>query len=117
MSFFEIIKVFLPLILIVGLLYMLLRFVKKSGFSINKRVSKISKNYNVQVVNTQMIMPKKFISIVKIKDKLLVLGVSENSINMLKEFDYELEPEEKTSAEPGETNNFLTILKRNLGIR
>ena len=32
-----------------------------------------------------MLMPKKFISIVKVQDKLLILGVSEGGINLLKE--------------------------------
>jgi flagellar protein FliO/FliZ len=117
MGFFDILKVFFPLILIVGLLYTLLHFVKKSGFSIRSGKSKIYKNFNVKVVNTQMIMPKKFISIVKIKDKFLVLGVSENSINMLKEFDDEIEYEEQTFSERSNENNFLALLKKNLGFK
>jgi len=34
-----------------------------------------------------MIMPKKFLSVVRVNDKLLILGVSENNINLLKEID------------------------------
>jgi flagellar protein FliO/FliZ len=34
-----------------------------------------------------MIMPKKFLSVVKVKDKLLILGISENNITLLKEID------------------------------
>jgi flagellar protein FliO/FliZ len=34
-----------------------------------------------------MIMPKKFLSVVKVKDKLLILGVSETGITLLKEID------------------------------
>ena len=117
MGFYDIIKVFFPLVLIVGLLYTILHFVKKSGFSIRSNNSKIYKNLNVKVISNQMIMPKKFISIVKIKDKFLVLGVSENSINMLKEFDDEIEYEEQVYNEKNSGNNFLSILKRNLGIR
>ena len=117
MGLFDILKVFFPLILIVGLLYTLLYFVKKSGFSIRNGKSKVYKNFNVKVVNTQMIMPKKFISIVKIKDKFLVLGVSENSINMLKEFDDEIEYEEQTYSERNNENNFLALLKKNLGFK
>ncbi len=112
MGFYDVIKVFFPLLLIVGLLYTVLHFVKKSGFSIRNNSSKIYKNLNIKVVSNQMIMPKKFISIVKIKDKFLVLGVSENSINMLKEFDDEIEYEEHVNNEKGSENNFLSILKR-----
>ena len=110
-------KVFFPLVLIVGLLYTVLHFVKKSGFSIRGSNSKLYKNLSVKVISSQMIMPKKFISIVKIKDKFLVLGVSENSINMLKEFDDENEYDEPVYNEKNSENNFLSILKKNLGIR
>ncbi len=117
MGFYDIIKVFFPLVLIVGLLYTVLHFVKRSGFSIRSNNSKIYKNFNIKVISSQMIMPKKYISIVKIKDKFLVLGVSENSINMLKEFDDEIEYEEQVYNEKSSEKNFLSILKRNLGIR
>lgn len=117
MGFYDVIKVFFPLVLIVGLLYTVLHFVKKSGFSIRGSNSKLYKNLNVKVISNQMIMPKKFISIVKIKDKFLVLGVSENSINMLKEFDDENEYDEQVYSEKNSENNFLSILKKNLGIR
>lgn len=114
MTFFDIVKIFFPLLLIVGLLYTVLRFVKRTGFSVG---SKTSKKYHFNIVNTQMIMPKKYISIIKVKDKLLVLGVSEQSINLLKEMDDDFEYEEPTLKNYQPDNNFLTILKRNLGIR
>ncbi len=117
MGFYDLVKTFFPLILIVGILYIILHFVKKSGFSIRGGKSKFSKNFNIKVISTQMIMPKKFISIVKVKDKFLVLGVSENSINMLKEFDDEIDYEEQPDTESNNENNFLMILKKNLGIR
>jgi len=118
MTFWDIIKVFFPLILIIGLLYTLLHYIKKSGFSIgNKRGAGLSKNFQVKVINTQMIMPKKFISVVKIKDKFLVLGVSENSINMLKEFNDEYSNDEQPQPEAGGDNNFFALLKKNIGIR
>jgi flagellar protein FliO/FliZ len=63
-----------------------------------------------------MIMPKKFISIVRVKDKLLVLGVSDNSITLLKE----LEPSEEAEEIPNNQkndNNFLDLLRKNLGLR
>jgi flagellar protein FliO/FliZ len=34
-----------------------------------------------------MIMPKKFLSVVRVNNKLLILGVSENNISLLKEID------------------------------
>lgn len=64
------------------MLYGLLLFVKKYSF---KRGGNALQN--IKVLSNQMIMPKKFLSVVKVKDKLLILGVCENSINLLKEID------------------------------
>lgn len=82
MSFFEIIKLIFPLLIISLMLYGLLVFVKKYSF---KRGGKTLQN--IKVLSNQMIMPKKFLSVVKVKDKLLILGISENNINLLKEIE------------------------------
>lgn len=114
MTLFDLLKAFLPLILLVGLLYVLLRYVKQKGFSIN---SKSAGPLKINVLNTKMIMPKKFISVVKVNDQLLVLGVSENSINLLKEFDAgSIQADEENQVAAGK-NNFFELFKKNLGIR
>lgn len=64
------------------MLYGLLVFVKRYSF---KRGG--SSLVNIKVINNQMIMPKKFLSVVKVKDKLLILGISDNNITLLKEID------------------------------
>ncbi len=113
MSFFDILKTFLPLILLVGLLYGILYYVRKSGL----RISGKSKSpFSINILNTQMIMPKKYISVIKVKDKLLVLGISDQSISVLKEFDddnIEMNISEKTDV--SSNANFLKILKKNMG--
>lgn len=113
MSFLDIIKAIIPLLLIVGLLYAVLIFVKKYGVSIkgNKAGS-----IPVSVLSSHMIMPKKFVSIVKVQDKLLVLGISEQSITLLKELDQPAEAQKQPNS-LDEKNNFLDVLKRNLGLK
>ncbi len=64
------------------MLYGLLVFVKKYSF---KRSGKAL--LDIKVISNQMIMPKKFLSVVKVKDKLLILGISETGITLLKEID------------------------------
>lgn len=116
MTFVDVVKALIPLVLIVGLLYGVLWFVKKYGVSVRgKGKSKIP----VTVLSSQMIMPKKFISVVEIQDKLLVLGVSENSITLLKELDGPVESNTAVNAkiDGSDKNNFLDLLKKNLGIR
>ncbi|HUX61165.1 MAG TPA: flagellar biosynthetic protein FliO [Ignavibacteriaceae bacterium] len=113
MSFLDVIKAIIPLFIIVGLLYGVLLFVKKYGITLKgSRAGSIP----INVLSSQMIMPKKFISIVKVEDKLLVLGISEQSITLLKELDQPAEPQ-KPAGSFEEKNNFLDVLKRNLGLR
>ena len=113
MSFLDIIKSFIPLVIIVGLLYGVLLLLKKYGGAF-----KGDKNgaVPVKVLSSQMIMPKKFISIVKVDNSLLVLGVCENSITLLKE----LEPSDEIAGSAvtvKSDNNFLDLLKKNLGLK
>ncbi len=80
MGFFDIIKLIFPLLLIIGLLFGLLLLVKKIQFKGGRII-----HSNIKVVHTLMLMPKKYMSFVKINDKIVVLGVSEQNITLIKE--------------------------------
>lgn len=115
MDFWSIFKVFLLLIFILGMMYGLLYVVKKYVFTFDKNKSKLIK---IKVLSTQMILPKKFIQVVQVHDKILVLGVSDHSINLLQEFNgfiSDLKEEEDLPVEF--KDNFLEILKKNLGMK
>lgn len=84
MSFFEILKLVFPLLLIVAMLYGVLLFVKKYQFKGTKLNSE-----NLRIVTTLMLMPKKYLSVVKVNDKVLILGLSEQNITLLKELSAE----------------------------
>ena len=113
MGALDIIKTFLPLVLIVGLLYGVLYFIKKYGITVKGSKSSI---VPIKVLNTQMIMPKKYITVVKVEGKLLLLGISENSVSLLKEL--ETDANEITQITPDSKNpSFLEILKQNIGIK
>lgn len=45
----------------------------------------------IDVVSVKSIMPKKYIAAVKVEDKLLILGISDNSINLLQEKEFDSE--------------------------
>lgn len=114
MSFVEIISALLPLFLIVALLYAAHLYIKKSGFKLKTKANRM---FDFDVVANQMLMPKKFISVIRIKDKYLVLGVSENSINLLKELDAdELSLDNNTDSDPKQSS-FIEIFKKNIGLR
>lgn len=113
MGFFDVIKALLPLLLILGILYGALWYVKKYNFMPG---GKKSGGFKIKVLGTQMLMPKKFISVVKVQDKVLVLGISDGSVNLLKELDpleAEIDPDEPEIGRPA----FSDLLKKNLGIK
>ncbi len=106
MSFLEIIKLIFPLFLIVGLLYALLLFVRKYQF----KGSKLNSS-NLRILTTMMLMPKKYLSVVKVNQKILILGVSEQSITLLKEMnaeEFNLTDENQIQDYP----NFLDVFKK-----
>lgn len=113
MSTSDLLMAFLPLIFIIGLLYAAMLFLKKYSFRGKGRDSGI---LNIRVISNKMIMPKKFISVVKVENKLLVLGVSENSMTLLKEIDSAAVSTEQAVSET-EKESFLAILKKNFGKR
>lgn len=106
MSFFEILKLIFPLLLICLMLYGLLVVVKKYSF---KRGGNAL--LDIKVINNQMIMPKKFLSVVKVKDKLLILGVSETGITLLKEIDAD-ETDLANETLANQNQGFAEILKK-----
>jgi flagellar protein FliO/FliZ len=95
------------------MLYGLLMVVRKYSFSLSK--GKAS-GINIKIVGTQMLLPKKFISVVRVKDKMLVLGVSESSITLLKEIDAE-EDEMLDQEDDIQSSSFADMIKKNLGMR
>lgn len=114
MDFFDVLKALFPLVLVIGLLYAVLIFIKRKGITVTGKRSKI---FTIDVMSTQSIMPKKYISVVRVENKYLVLGVSEHSINLLKELDVDEDQLNDLTDMEIPQNNFLDLLKKNLGMR
>jgi flagellar protein FliO/FliZ len=110
--FFDTIRMLLPLLLITALLGGVLWFIRR--YSYQARANQ-SLGIDIKVLSSKMILPKKYISVIKVKDRILVLGVSEGSINLLKEFDVSPE-DEITFNEPGK-ENFIDVFKKNLNFK
>lgn len=109
MSFLDIIKLILPLLILVGLLYIFLLFVKKFQFRTNPLILS-----NIKIVYTLMLMPKKYLSFVRINDTILVLAVSDNNISLVKEFNSnQFEIKDNTPDEPLKFSDHLkSFIKR-----
>lgn len=113
MSIIDVIKSFIPLILIFGLLFGVLILVRKYSFSLSGKKTNL---LNVNVVFNQMILPKKYLSVVRVEDKLLVLGISENNISLLKELDYNPSDSDQIISKDGK-QSIIEIFKQNLGMK
>lgn len=116
MTFGSILSMLLPLVLVIILLYSLLYFVKKYGI----RFTPQNMNYaGIKVISTMQIMPKKYISLIKVEDKLLIIGVSDAAFTLLKEINCPTEllndnPPVQKSILP---ENLKDIFKKNLGMK
>lgn len=98
--------------MIVLVLYATYYFTK----AISKKMTDSSSSRYLKIIDRVALSQNKFLLIVEVDKKFLLVGVSDNSISVLKEFD-------SLSLELGETNsimglnadiNFLEILKDNL---
>lgn len=112
MGFGDILQIFFVLFVLLGIMYAMLYLVKKYLFTFDKRASKL---VNISVLSTQVLMPKKYISVVKIREKVYVLGVSDNSITLLDKQEDFTKDLQKEDINPSEKKNFLDILKQNMG--
>ncbi len=109
----DIIKLIAPLILLLALLYGALWLVRRYA---NPAGMKEKGNMDIAVIQTKTIMPKKYISVVKVKDKFLVLGISDHSISMLKEL--EITGDDINYLEQvKQKDTFLDLLKKNLAMK
>lgn len=111
-----IIRLFLSLVLIIGLIYLSLFLLKKSSLGLKKnRAGDL-----VQVLERCYISPKKGIFIVKVGSKLLALGVTETQINLLSELDSSPESKsdlkDKAVSEKEIRNSFLQKIKGKLDL-
>ena len=112
-NIWDILKALFPLVVIIGILYLVLRYVRK--FYAPVKGINVS-NYEIKVLATQMIMPKKYVSILKIKDKILVVGMSENSMSLLKELELE-EGDKIDTSQVAEKNSFVDLFRKNLSLK
>jgi flagellar biosynthetic protein FliO len=127
----------IPLFIIIMILGTTLLVVKKYAFKFGK---KNLGTVEIKTIASHMIAPKKYISVVKVQNELLLLGISDNSVSLLKELNSLQEPEQgarkthenrvrilpekklKSTPEPApayinDNSDFAAILKKNLGIK
>jgi len=110
MEISDILQMIFPLLMISLLLGGVWYYVSKKGVKNNFA------KYNslpIDVITVKSIMPKKYIAAVKIDEKVLILGVSDHSINLLEEKEFDAEKYVNDKAE-GVRSKFHELFKQNL---
>jgi flagellar protein FliO/FliZ len=114
MSGWDILEIFLILLVLLGIMYLMLLALKKFFYSHETKGSKL---YKMKVLSTQAIMPKKYVSIVKIQDKLYILGISDQSVNLIDKTDEIPEELMQNSVQETSPKSFFEQLKEYMGKR
>lgn len=113
MPFELILKTIFYFILLIAMMYGILYLVKRFAFSYN---AKGKSSMQMDVIATKMIMPKKYISVIQVHKKVFLIGVSDNSVNLISELD-EIPPIEDLEQEAGDKKSFFDYMKQNMGKR
>ena len=114
MNTWDIVQIFLILAVMMGVMYALLYVVKKYLYSFEKRDTS---DIKVNIISTQAILPKRFVSVIEFNNSVYLLGVSDQSINLIDKYDAEFLNEIKEENKSNDKPNFLKLLKKNMGIK
>jgi flagellar biogenesis protein FliO len=110
----DIVQIFLILGLMMGMMYGMLFFAKKYMYSHNSKNNTDSK---IQVLSTQTILPKRFVSVIKYNNSVYLLGVSDQSVNLIDKLNSDELEADRTQEILLDKPNFLQLLKNNMGIK
>ena len=94
-------------------MYAILYFVKKYFYSYEHKGNSTT---TIQILSTQAILPKKFVSVIRFNNSVYILGVSEHSLNLIDKIE-EYNIEKPIESKPSEKPNFLALLKKNMGFK
>ena len=114
MSTWDIFQVFLILGIMMAIMYGLLYLLKKYFYSFEKKGGADSR---ISIISTQAILPKKYVSVIKFNDSVYLLGVSDQSVNLIDKLDSNYLDIPLPSNKETERPNFLKLLKKNMGIK
>ena len=111
--FLAILKVIGSLGLVLGIMILLAFFFKKFGVS----GGNLKQGSLIKIMDTRMIAPKKYVSVLQIAHEYIVVGITDQSINLLNKLDnteeiesFTLPPSTKKSTKLG--NSFSTLLQK-----
>lgn len=106
-----IVKVFGSLALVVGLMLLVMHFVKKLGIG----RAMLESGKLIDVIDSRMIAPKKYVAVVRIAGECVALGVTDQQITLLANVDGHFQQESEDSPDSQKKKNrpsFATVLDR-----
>lgn len=110
MGILDILQMIFPLLMITLLLGGVWYYVSKKG--VKNNFAKFNP-LPIDVITVKAIMPKKYVAAIKVDDKVLILGVSDHSINLLEEKEFDAEKYENPKSEKVKSK-FYDLIKQNL---
>ncbi|MCJ7507512.1 MAG: flagellar biosynthetic protein FliO [candidate division Zixibacteria bacterium] len=109
------VRLVLALVLIVGLIYASMYALKRFSYTGKKKLA----GSNIEILQRSYLAPKKGIYIVKVQSKILVLGVTDNNINLLTELpelaDEKGNPQNPFSNPGDKSKNFSDLMQEMKG--
>lgn len=114
MSTWDVVQIFLILAVMMGVMYALLFLVKKYLYSFDK---KNASNTRISIISTQTILPKKYVSIIEFNNSFYLLGISDQSVNLIDKLNADQIELNSETSQVEEKPNFLKLLKSNMGIK
>jgi flagellar protein FliO/FliZ len=83
-TFYSLIRMVSALVIVIGCIYGGIFLLKRASGS---RTSGSSKNKALEVLETAYVAPKKTVSLIRVADKSVLIGVTENGMSVLTELD------------------------------
>ncbi len=94
-------RIAITLAVVVAIIYLTVFLLKKLS---GNRMGGVGRGRTVQVIEQTYLAPKKSVCLLKLADRAVLVGITDNNITMLTEFDWDSLPEDiimKTSRIPG----------------
>ncbi len=101
------VKVALALAVVVGLLVVAVRLARRFGLG---QLAGIAGQGDIRVIESKMIAPKRYVTVVAVGSELLALGVSEQNVNLLCRLDTPPGAPDEEVAADATAKGFRTVL-------
>jgi flagellar protein FliO/FliZ len=103
------------LVIVIGLMLLLLYFIRKAGLA----KTGIQQNQLINIIDTRMVAPKKQVAVLKIGDEYIVVGITEQNINLLTTIENNAVIDQAIAASPNANGaasfSFAHVLNKAIG--